>query len=184
MDLTVNVISEVKVIDKKIVDFIANIKSLGKTANKTITKYNLEDDDFFKYIINMKKDINVAMLNNFDTMTIMDLIMNTINVTYKYIKTTFNISLVNDIVDYIIQTLTIFGLEYNNDDNINDSDKFVDIIADFRIDIRNKIKEHIKIIPKNVTNELFEVLDDIRDNKLKSNGIYIEDLGLCKWTKK
>jgi len=164
MDLTTNAIEEVKAIDRKIVDFIANITSLVKTSNKTITKYNLKDNEFLKYIILMKKDINVTMLNNVDTMTIIDLIMNAINTTYKYVKTEFNISLVSNIFNHIMKILDVFGLEYNNDDhNTNDSDKFIDIIADFRIDIRSKVKEHIKIIPKNVTNELFTILDDVRD---------------------
>lgn len=184
MDLTDNTIEEIKIIDKKITDFYANMSSLIKTANKTVTSFTPTDNEFLQYTTHIKQNIHASMLNNIDTMTIMDLLMDATNKTYKYVKTEFNVSLIKNIMDHMTKIFNIFGLDYNTNPVTDNSDIFVDIITDFRVDIRTKIKEHIKTIPKNVTGELFKIMDDVRDNKLKPHGIYIEDSGLCKWTKK
>ena len=79
----------------------------------------------------------------------------------------------------------IFGINFISIINNDKSDSLVDIIVDFREDIRTLMKNNIKEIPKNIVSDTFKILDDVRDNKLKSNGIIIEDFGIGKknkWT--
>ena len=67
---------------------------------------------------------------------------------------------------------------------LSPADKFIDMLVDFREDMRSVIKKNIKDIPGHVVKELFDIMDDLRDNKLKPEGIVIEDLGKNKTNNK
>lgn len=184
MDFTDDTISEANITEKRILDFYANMDFILRTGNKINTKYSDNDKEYLEFIIKMKNDIHNALLQNIDTRIVIQIILNAINITYKYTETDHNTSLINTLIDHITKIFSMVGLEFtvNKSDSIA-SDNLVDIIVDFREDIRINIKKNIKDIPKSVTSDIFKILDDVRDNKLKSSGIIIEDTGIGKKNK-
>lgn len=187
MDFTDDVLNEIKSIEKRIVDFYSNMEHMIRVGEKTISKYSSNDNEYLEYIIKIKSEIETALLNNIDTRTVINIILNVIGRTYKYIENDYNVTFISDIVKYLTTILDIFGVTFLSNNVDNESDKFIDIIVDFRDDVRTVIKNNIKDIPKTVTSDIFRVLDDVRDTKLKDNGIFIEDFSTDKknkWTKK
>ncbi len=187
MDFNDEVLIEVRIIEKRIVDFYANIQHFTRIGQKIMTNYTQDDNEYLNSIIEMKNEINSALLSNIDTRTTILAILNAIAKTYKYTENTYNLTLINDMINHISKIFDIFGFNFLvSDTKDSTSDKFVDIIVDFREEIRSSIKKNIKEIPKTVSSDIFKILDDVRDNKLKPNGIIIEDLGVGKknkWTK-
>jgi len=184
MDFTDDVLNEIKLIEKRIVDFYANMEHAIRVTDKIQSKYSDLDKEYFNLFIRTKEEIKISLLNNIDTRNIINTILNLINKTYKYIENEHNISFINDMINYVTMIFDIFGVSFlSNNKNNDTSDKFIDIIVDFRADIRDSIKKNIREIPKNVSNDIFKILDDVRDNELKANGIIIEDGKKNKWIK-
>ncbi len=187
MDFNDEVLNEVRIIEKRIVDYYSNMQHFVRVAQKILTIFTQNDNEYFNCIIKTKQEINKALLTNIDTRTIILAILNAIATTYKYIENTYNVTLINDMFNYITKMFDIFGLNFllsNTTESLTDN--FVNIIVDFRDEIRTTIKKNIKEIPKTVSSDIFKILDDVRDNKLKPNGITIEDFGngkKNKWTK-
>jgi cysteinyl-tRNA synthetase len=187
MDFTDDVINEIKQIEKRIVDFYANIEYLIRSGNKVVTTYGTSCVEYMEFIIKTKQQIEIALMSNIDTKTVINIILNAISTTYKYVENSHNITLVMDIVKHITMIFDVLGISFLAVDKHDyDTDKFIDIVVDFRDDIRKITRENIKVIPKPVSGEIFKALDDVRDNKLKPLGVIIEDFGFGKknkWTK-
>ena len=186
MDFTDDVLNETKNIESKIVNFISNIKHFIKIGSKVVTQYTSQDSEYLDFIIKSKQNVMGALLNNIDTKLVINIILNIISVTHKYCENDYNIVLIGDVVDYVIKIFDVLGLIFKEETIINESDKFIDIIVDFRKEVRDVIKGNIKSIPQNVVSDMYKIMDDVRDNTLKNNGIFVEDLGLGKkdkWTK-
>ena len=187
MDFTDDVLNEIRLIEKRIIDFYANMEHIMRVGQKIITKYTKDDSEYLEFIIKTKQQIEIALLSNIDTRTVINLILNAISTTYKYSENDYNVTFVTDMVNHITKIFDVLGISFLLDTkNEHASDKIIDIVVDFREDIRTIIKKNIKDIPKIVTTDIFKVLDDVRDNKLKPNGIVIEDFGIGKknkWTK-
>ena len=178
MDFTEDTLNEAKLTDKRISDFYANMNHTLRVGQKIATKYTSNDNEYLEYIIKVKHDIKIALLHNIDTKTVIHIILNLIGTTYKYTESNYNMTLIDNVVKYISETLNIFGLDFAiSKSTVDLSDKFIDIVVDFREDIRCIIKKNVKEIPKLVSKDIFKILDDVRDNKLKPNGIIIEDMG-------
>jgi cysteinyl-tRNA synthetase len=188
MDFTDDVLNEVNLIEKRIIDFYSNMEHAVRVGQKIVTKYSEQDNEYLGFIIKMKQEIELAMCNNIDTRSTMNIILNAINKTYKYTEKEYNVTFINDIVKHITLIFDIFGVSFLDKDSVdkNASEKFIDIVVDLRADVRDVVKKNIKEFPKNIVSDIFKILDDVRDNKLKPNGITIEDFGIGKknkWTK-
>lgn len=181
MDFTDDVVTEIKTIEKKITTFYANVAYLNRTF-KNVNSYGENDQQYLTLVIQMKKDILVALYNNMDTRTMMLIILEMINKTFKYVTGDYNLSFVNDMVNHMTEILNVVGVTFNNIDMIDNSDKYIDIIVSMREEVRKIIKSNT-LIPKTVTKDLFTLLDQVRDVQLKPNGIMIEDGDKPKWTK-
>ena len=180
LDFTDDTINEAIMTEKRLSDFYANIDHILRTGKKTITKYSQEDTDFLEFTINAKQQIKSCLLKNIKTKNVMVIILETIVNIYKYAATDYNTVLVSRIFEYIDNMLQVFGLEFGKKNNDTSADKFIDILVDFREDVRSVVKQHVKEIPKDAVSNIFKILDDVRDNKLKDEGIVIEDLGVNK----
>lgn len=183
LDFTDDIINEAKMTDKRIFDFYGNIDHILRTGKKTITKYSQEDKDFLEFTINVKQRIKSSLLKNIKTKNVMVVILETIVNIYKYAELDYNVTLISDMFEYIDNILRVFGLEFGKKNNDVGADKFIDILVDFREDVRSVIKQHVKEIPKDASYGIFKILDDVRDVKLKNEGITIEDLGANKKNK-
>lgn len=186
MDFTDDTLNEAIITEKRIIDFYANMEHVTRSHSLITTSYTKNDDEYLAYVMESKQSINTSLLQNMDTKKIIHIILNMITTTYKYTELLdCNIGLVNNMVKFITQMFDIFGINFISIINNDKSDSLVDIIVDFREDIRTLMKNNIKEIPKNIVSDTFKILDDVRDNKLKSNGIIIEDFGIGKknkWT--
>ena len=162
------------------------MEQLIRTNNNNVNKYLEKDDEYFNFIIKRKNDIQNSLLNNIDTRSIINYILNIITNTYKYTENNYNLTFVNDVVKHITMIFDIFGITFlANNINDDNSEKFIDIIVGFREDVKDVLKKNSKEIPNSVISNIFTILDDVRDNKLKSKGIIIEDFGKGKnkWLK-
>ena len=186
MDFTDDIINDAKLIEKRLIDFYTNVEHILRTGKKTITKYHDKDNQFIEYLAKIKSDVNYLLLKNIDTKNVMMVLLELITEIYRYTDSEYNTILVQNSFDFINTILNVFGLEFIIQTTNTNSDKFVDLLVNFREDIRTTIKKNIKDIPKPVIMELFKVMDDLRDDKLKNEGIIIEDTGkgqTVKWKK-
>jgi cysteinyl-tRNA synthetase len=179
MDFTQTVIEEVNHIEKRIVDFYANMNHFTRTANKKQSSFNDVDKDYINGLSMLKTNITNALLQNIDTKTVMKLLLDFIQTTYKYTANNFNINIVNDFITYSIDMLTMFGLDFTVKHHDENTDLYIDMLVDFRKDIRDILKEND--IPKPIINIFYKKLDELRDVQLKPQGIIIEDSNLKKW---
>jgi len=175
MDFTDGTVNEAKLIEKRLIDFYTNIEHILRTGKKTITQYNEKDNQFLEQLVKLKGNVNYLLLKNIDTKNIMMVLLEMITEIYKYTESDYNTILVQNSFDFISTILNVFGLDFTIQNTNTNADKFIDLLVNFREDVRITIKKNIKEIPKNVVTEIFKVLDDLRDNKLKDEGIMIED---------
>lgn len=186
MDLTDGAIEDAKLIEKRIGDFYKNIEHIIRSGKKTIVQYHEKDNQFLEYLTKTKNEINNLLMQNIDTNNVMRTILDMINQIYKYAETEYNTVLVQNGFDHIDLILNVFGLDFTSHNTNDNADKFIDLLVNFREDIRKVLKFNGKDIPKNVMSDLFAIMDDLRDKKLKDEGIVIEDLGKdksIKWKK-
>lgn len=177
MDLNQNTIDEAEMVEKRIIDFYCNMEQLQRTNNKNESSLNEVDTNYLNGFIKFKNEIYQSLLNNIDTKNVIKLLLEWVQATYKYTNNKYNLTLVNNSIEYITQILNVFGLDFKTTKSNNDSDVYIDILVNFRQNIRNIVKNGSKDIPKQTLINLFKELDLVRDNELKGQGIIIEDLG-------
>lgn len=188
MDYTQTSIEEAKFLDNKINNFINHVAFV---IQNIVNSDNILDKDkeFQQDVINFKKFVDEHLLDNFDTPSVIKELLKIINKTYSYIETSNpNHQYVNDLYKYIIELMDIFGVGYNNNlirsgDLTKKYNELINISIEFREKIRNITKKYNKDIQNNAKYELYNILDDFRDNKLSNLGITIQDLGQGKKTK-
>lgn len=183
MDFTQNIIDEVNIIEKRFIDFYANMEHIKRTNNNNVSTLSIDDMEYLDNFIKLKKDVIELLLQNIDTKNVIRLILDMVQITYKYTNDNLNlnINLVDSFMDYLNEILNVFGLDFTIKNNKNDdTDIYIDMLVDFRKNIRDIVKENAKNIPKDTIIKLFNQLDDVRDNGLKSLGIVIEDLSSNK----
>ena len=178
-----NSLNEAKRTDKKINDFIKHCQFIQKEGKAIKTELSELDKDYVYGFNGMKLQVEQALTNDIDTQTVMHLLLGYMTDTYKYLETDYNIGFVTDFVNYLEKMMQVFGNQYNdnqyNGTNYTDDKlaKVIDICTDLREDIRNTMLKYKKEVNKEVMKDVFAILDDVRDNKLTSVGIKLEDRG-------
>lgn len=172
MDYNDNTLKEVKWMDKKITEFLNHAKFILNQK----PKYSTHTIDSF---ICIKADIRAHLLNNFNSPKVITNILKLINASYAYLETTYSTAIIGDVYNYIIEIMTILGLEYKTE-IISDNRDIINLIIEFRQDIRDVLKKN-----NNIKKELYTLVDDLRDNKLTNLGIKVQDYNgkSAKWTK-
>ena len=175
MEFNDDTLNEAKITEKKFIDFYNNIHHINKVCDKINTKYTEYDKEFNKSIQTSKRLINNFINNNIDTKNIIKQLKQSIKTTNTYLLTDYNIVLVNDMFNHINDILNMFGIELKDKNmlNNNENDKFVDLLVNFRQDIRSILSEKNDLIK--FKKDLYGLVDNIRDIKIKELGIIIED---------
>lgn len=182
MDFTNDTLNDAVITEKRIIEFFSNMGHIIRKSKKENTSLNENDKEFTVYNVKMKSMITTHLLTNVDTKNVMKTILDIIGNTYKYVNNEHNVNLVENVINYVKQILGIFGIEFNDNNCGGKEEILIDMLVDFREDIRSTIKKNIKTIPKETTSDIFKILDDLRDNKLKPHGIIIEDMNKeSKW---
>ncbi|KAK0159588.1 hypothetical protein PV327_010684 [Microctonus hyperodae] len=177
--------------EKFLNEFFLNIKchlrssTTISTTTKTFNKWNEQEMELNKKFSDTKENIHVALCDNIDTRTVLDLIRELVGHCNIYVKEVklLNTLLLRDIAIYITKIFRIFGAIVNNSsseigfpiddniDNINREDILIphlEILANFRSKIRNNAKD-IK------ATEILRECDKLRDDILPDVGVRLED---------
>ncbi len=140
------------------------------------TKYDTNDKEFFDMLLMLKDEIDSHLKNNFDTLQVMNVMLDTIRETYKYLETNHNKAMIRLFYDTLLNVTNIFGLNYKKENTLNiNTEKFIKLGIDLREDVRKVVMENKSEIGKKALGSIFSVLDDFRDNKLKEAGVQVQD---------
>lgn len=186
---------------KYYVDFFKNfskqIKSIMIRKNcKYFKKFSSNEMEYSKIFINAKKDIDLALRTNLNTSRVIMILRDLGRETFQYVERT-EISegiictrLIELVNSYITKLLGIFGMTVLNDYVPNSQDSKEDLIkitSDIRTDIREIAKDTMKISKTHndepdtrqefitIAKMLYNMTDEIRDQKLKNAGIELID---------
>ena len=177
LDYSMDTIDEAKRINKTIQGFVDHITFLEKGSHAM--KVDLtKDREYLEKINQFKIDVDIALKNNFDTVSAINSILEVVRFSYKYLEEYYNKSIVTLLKNIIISITSIFGLTYSKETNqtINVC-KYVDLAINFREDIR-KIVVSKENTDSMVKSKIFKVLDEFRDVKLKQAGVEVQDRGV------
>jgi len=175
LDYDLDTINEAKWTNKRIQELINHLQFILK-ENKPDTLYNIHDTTFFEMVNKLKIDVDRFLHNNFDTVSSMKTILDSISVVYKYLENNHNKPFISLYYEYLIKIFGVFGLKYVKvNESIDNSDKFIKLGIDLREDVRSVVMDNKKSMDKQTLNKIFTVLDDFRDNKLKDAGVILQD---------
>lgn len=171
-DYSQDKLNEVNNYLKKIFDFIKHINyEFKKSKNKSVI--NEIDNIYYNNVINYKNFVIDKMCDNFNTPAIIKIIYDMINKSYSYLKLDYNYIYINEFTKHMIHILEILGLNMNIEPiifNKLNEEKWIDLIVNFRLELRNYLKNKDKSF-----GQIFSMLDDLRDNKIKNLGVKLED---------
>lgn len=176
--------------DKRFEDFINHIQFMERdeASSRDKASHNApseSDNEYHAKIEQYMESINASLLNKFSTDKSIEIVEQLIKDTYSYIeKGTYNFSFILEARNVALELFSMFDLNYNSNSSNNtmgaDTAPFIDTI----VEIRDKLRDAAKTCTdKETKNKLFEMTDWIRDEKLKSLKIDIEDRGMNKSTK-
>ncbi|XP_015118826.1 cysteine--tRNA ligase, cytoplasmic [Diachasma alloeum] len=179
--------------EKFLNEFFLNVKckirSLGTgTTLKTFSKWHEAELDLNKKLSAAKDAIHIALCDNIDTRTVLDVIRDLVGHCNIYTKSVTpsppNTLLLRDIAVYITKIFITFGAITDSNEGIGfpiDSNEctknnnieetvlpYLDIIGQFR----EKIRNHAKTIK---ATEILQECDRLRDEVLPNVGVRLED---------
>ncbi|KTW32352.1 cysteine-tRNA ligase [Pneumocystis jirovecii RU7] len=199
MDFKESFMSDIKRIETLLSNFFANInalvmeKKMFLKQNEIITYFFSDlEKELYENLYNAQDALHSALCDNFNTPVALDVVLNLITKTNKYISQAqmdINILMITNISKWVSNILGIFGLKDNNF-NVIDYDKFNDstindhkeivmpyikTLSSFRDKIRN-----ISIVSRSKSNielskDILQLCDKLRDSDLTDLGIQLED---------
>ena len=179
MDFTFSDLDETKNIDTMFNAYFRYIDNVKRNKQFNINKQSYDDDDicYINKLSHYKNQLHNALDDDFDTKLVILTIRDMIHDTYIYTDT-FNNNYSGVLVlrysNVIQKYMDILNLDYKIDINneITHIEHYIETIIDIRDDIRNTVKKIQDIELKKI---LFNITDDIRDNKLRKLNICLED---------
>ncbi len=173
MDYNEDTVAHAVQTNNRIRETFNHLEHLMKQKKETI---GLEEfTEISMQIKEWEKEIDAYLKDNFNTPAVLETIMESIHYFYVEFSET-NSQIVDEYHHFLNTTLRIFGLNYQTDIDI-DTEKFVSLGIDLREDIRDIVLENKTEIGKDVFREIFQVLDQFRDQKLLEAGVVLQDLG-------
>lgn len=133
---------------------------------QAILKTDSNEKELSELFSKTKIEVHQSLSNNFDTPNVLRLIQILINKTNSQLETIKH-PLLSNIVSYISNLLNIFGIQDSVNSNESNIDPILDLITNFRFNIRKTAREKKDI-------ETLNLCDKIRDD-LKNEGIRLED---------
>jgi len=160
-------------LDKRLVEFIDILNFYIKRQINDNEKYNDQDKQTNKLLEQLKSNIDNYLIDNINTKQVIIDINDFMSYVYNYIKDKPKSYVLNEILKYVNFILLCFGYKIKENNN-NEVDKFIDVIANIRQDIRN-ITQNVK--DNETKNKLFALTDNIRDKIMPKLNIQITDDG-------
>lgn len=181
MNYTQDNLSTAKNNNKRFVEFIKHLQFILRNK-KNKNKISKEDEQFNVFFFNLRKAIHNNLLENINTPEVIKNLFELMNRTYVYLEFDYNYGQINQVYTYFLQIVELFGLSYKLENNSTDVSKYVDVLVDFREEVRKVVRSEGHKMNKEAANKLYDLLDDLRNNKMKSLGIEVQDGNKgCKW---
>lgn len=183
LDYSADTIDEAKRIDKRFEEFISHIEFVkrdSKFIKMEMTEHDVVYQDLIKQI---KIEVNRALRTNIDTQVALNTLLDGVNKTYSYLESDYSLTLVLEFWDYMTTMLNVFGLNYGSQSNTQTVDPWIDLAVNLREDIRSTVKAHKGDVSKPAMGDIFRILDEFRDVKLKEMGVQLQDRGQNQTTK-
>lgn len=190
LDYSTNVLKEAEQTEKLFADFFLAVKDiLRKPENVPLDAHNYREAEksLQNSFLEKKKQIHNALCDSIDTATVIQLMQALAKQSNIYIKQvrqleqTPNHAVLKGIAKYLTRILKIFGANDGEQEmgfpsvgGATGADReemlmpFVDLIAEFREDVR-------KIAREEKVTKILKLCDDIRDDKLVELGVKLED---------
>jgi cysteinyl-tRNA synthetase len=166
-------------------NFETQIRTIKLKKNNLIyKKYGNAELELSEHIVKTNKMIDDSIRDNLNTPDVISHLQNLISKIYQYVENVETDkkdgSVCSQLIDIgykkVVETLNMFGLTLFESNNISGlEDKLIKVVYDIRSDIRTLAKGVSGKSTKEVANSLFNLTDDIRDNKMKSIGIDLVD---------
>ena len=163
MDYSEERIEQVNEILKSFTVFITNIETLNEY---NLSKYTINDINILTRINELKDLINYNLKDDFNTPEVINNLSEIVKIINKYIKGSYQLSIVKQSANQVKRILTIMGIHFSKRDNNNK--KILDVLCKFRDDVRNYA----------FTNKRFDLLtltDGVRDVGMPKLNIILED---------
>lgn len=180
------------------VDFFKNFEKQIRTIklkknNFVYKKYGDLELKLSEIIAETNKLIDINLRDNLNTQGVIKNLQNLVSDIYQYVESVEsnpNDGLCTQLIyigyNKVVDTLNMFGLTlFESNSTSGLEDKLIKVVYDIRSDIRTlakdiskkskNINEDAKSNIKEIVNSLFNLTDDIRDNKMKSIGIDLVD---------
>lgn len=165
-------------IDKKISEFFKSLKFYLRNQNERIMgqtqKLTPEEREILDKIAESKNLVHEAFCDNFNTPKVFSVIQDLVNRVNKYVDSQAekaNWVVLNNTYLFVKDILNCMGFDYEENVVSDDStEKAIDILVDFRKQVRTKAKEMNDKV-------LFELCGEYRDRLLKELNVQIEEKG-------
>lgn len=191
MDYSDNTMSEAT----HFIDFFNNfnkqIRSVLMRQNvREHKKHGSNESKLFDAIRLARSKTDESLKNNLDTPGVIKTLQTLITSVYSYIETIdaefghYDGELVRRAHEFVVDTLSMFGLAMFDKAQSGKEEDLVKIISDVRTDLRGLAREVMdavrsgattKTVAATATRGLFQMTDDIRDVKLPTIGIELTD---------
>lgn len=172
-------------IDKKISEFFKSLKFYLRNQNEKIMgqtqKLTPEEREILAKLAESKTLVHEAFCDNFNTPKVLGAIQELVNRVNKYIDSQSdkaNWIVLNNVYLFVNEMLFCMGFDYEENVVSDDkTEKAIDILVDFRKQIRAKAKE-------SNDKTLFDLCGEYRDRILKDLNVQIEEKGdITIWKK-
>eukprot|EP01080_Neovahlkampfia_damariscottae_P008420 gene8420-245_t len=158
--------------EKIFTEFFYNVQVVLREKKEQEQKWNEDEIVLHELFLKKKNEIHDALCDNFDTPLVIRILQDIVKKTNTQMN---NIKkpLLIQISEYITNLFKIFGLiedsiGWSKTTNDNYS-SYLNVLSEFRDDIRT-------IAKKNKQYEILNLCDELRDERLKSVGVRLEDV--------
>ena len=177
LEFGVESLKEAKTIEEKIINFINNIKFYEKKVKNTYTKV---DETYYNNIFMAFKRIDKNLKNNFNTRDTIKEILKIMKITHIYLSEDYNYEFITYAYDNVIKIISMLGIQLSKNNQYSKKTELIELGLNLRENIRKLLLKNKKNINKNFFNDMINILDDFRDNKLKDVGIKLDNKGDSK----
>ena len=177
LDYSKDTIDEAKRVNKRIQDLVDHLQFI-MNEDKPETIFSDVDNEFFQLIDILKRYIDSLLCDNFNTPMVMKTILDGIPRVYKYLEKSRNVQFIKLYFDTLIKITNIFGLEYvshTQDKDDNNKIKVIELAVNLQEDIRKLVLDNEVKFDKQVLENIFNILNDFKDNKLSEASLLLQD---------
>lgn len=180
-NLTEETIQTAKSYHENIKNFVVNLNYYEKTLKLNSLNNEISNKNEYESYYN---EILSNLDNNFNTHEVFKILFEMVNKVNKdFIENKLLLSQIENIKKTIHFVINIFGLKFDQIENINNNNndigQYIESIIEIRNDLRNLAKNEKD---KEFKKKLFSLTDKIRDKVLPDLGVTLEDTGgVDKW---